>query len=318
MMTELTLPEFEFRMENGALALHDGFVVTFFLPASHEQVGAAVRACIDRYLRLPGMTATLGVIDDEGLPSMLDAGALDRTIAERCDPSQARADLHVIDSPDGASSFSIRYYGLDLAQLGALNWPNASSAVRFTFPTMYLGEEALLQLVAFASDAAALLPYSFGYIAPAFVYLEGVGEPGAFQMIRSLSRRFQCLDIPALLPDCFEIGGGPKGAYWGNYLSASLVERLGGEARIREAVGDHDVHIFPVGEGSLAVYLGAMPVGGDVNRREDVSTYKRAAVLFSTAMLPREVPYLHFDAESMREWLYRFGEPDEPSDDEHD
>jgi hypothetical protein len=155
-----------------------------------------------------------------------------------------------------------------------------------------------------------MLPFSFGYLSPAFVYLEGIGEPGAFQTIRSLSRRFLCLDIPALLPDCFEVGDGPKGAFWGTYLSRQLVERVGGESVVNERLAGHDVRVTPLEQGSLSVYLGPVPIGGDVNRQENVSVYHAAFSLFSGIILPRTMPYMNFEDEAMREWLYRFEHED--------
>lgn len=309
-MVELTVPQFEFRLETGALALHDGFVVTFFLPASHQRIAIPVRASLERYLRLPGMPQKLGAIGVDGFPMWLDAPGLQRLVAERLDPDRTEADLHIIDSLDGASSFSIRYHGLNLTKLAEARWPNGVSGMRFTFPTDYLGDEGLLQMFVFANELAAILPYSFGYVSPAFVYLEGIGEPAAFKMIRSLSRRYPCLDVPALLPDCFELGEGPKGAYWGTYLGERLVERVGGEARLRNHLAGYDVRITPFEHGAMSVYLGPMPIGGDVNQREDIAPYQAAFGLLSTLMLPREMPYMHFDEEAMHEWLYRFADED--------
>jgi hypothetical protein len=325
-MIAMTLPQFGFLMESGVLALHDGFVVTFFLFGNHQQNASMVRAAIKRYLKLPGMAANLGTIDEEGYPMTLDtqslwsvigegldssAGAATTHIEEETDHSLVEASLQIIDSTEGAPRFSIRYFGFDRDKVAAGGWPHVASGIRFTFPTDFLGERGLREMYGFTNEVAAILPFSFGYVSPAFVYHEGIGEPAAFEMIRRLSRRYRCLDIPALVPDCLEIGDGPKGAYWGNYLSAPMVNQLGGEATIRGHFAGQEVRITIYDNGSMSVYLGRVPIAGDVNRREDVKVYKAASNLFSDFILPRSVLYLDFDEEAMSEWLHRF-------DDEHE
>jgi hypothetical protein len=305
-MIEMNLPRFEFHLESGALALHDGFAVIFFLPGSHQQNCHFVRASIEAYLNLPGMAEILGTIDEEGYPILLDASGLETVIADRLVSGHNETTLHIVDTTEGASSFSIDYFGLDPAKQAEADWPNAVSGIRFTFPTDFLGETGLLEIFNFANEIAAFLPFSFGYVSPAFVFHEGVGEPAAFEVIRGLSRRYRCIDIPALLLDCLEVGEGPKGAYWGNYLSASMVKQLGGEAGIRIHFAAQDVRIRSYDNLSMSIYLSRIPLAGDVNRCEDISTYKAAAHLFADLILPRSVPYLDFDEEAMAEWLNRF------------
>jgi len=315
-MLEITVPSFEYQLETGVVALRDGFVVTFFLPHPHATARRFVRASIDRYLDLPEITSTLGFIDAEGWPQLTDSAGLQRVIAERLGGEQSRADLHIIDSTADASRFSVRYYGFDLPALADLGWPNAVSGIRFTFPGDYLGPDGLLEMHRFCNEVAGILPFSFGYLSPAFVYLEGIGEPGAFETIRGLAKRFRGLDIPALLPDCFEVGEGPKGAYWGMYLAPTLVEQLGGTPRINEQFATHDVRLTPLERGSLSIYLGPAPIGGDVNRQEDVSVYRAAFGLIRPLVRPRRVPYMNFDEDTMLEWLYRFSSEALLNDDE--
>ena len=306
MVNEMKLPRFEFFTESGARAVHDGFVVTFFLPHNHVQISPSVQAAIDLYLQLPGLSETLGTIDDEGYPVLLDTNHLKTIIVQKLDPSFIEATLQIVDTKDGASQFSVRYFGFDSETRNKLGWPNAVSGINFTFPADFQGESGLISMFNFANELAVLLPFSFGYISPAFLFHEGVAEPAAFEMIIRLSKRYRCFDIPALLPDCFEMGEGPKGAFWGNYLNKGLVARLGGEAAIRRYFHSKGIRIRIDDSGSMSLYLSPIPVAGDKNRREDIRVYKRVFSLFSKLMLPRNVSYLEFDDEEMFDWIHRF------------
>jgi hypothetical protein len=304
-MIELRLPRLEYRLESGVIALRDGIVVTFFLPHSHAGVAVAVRRAFDAFLRLPALpTAFTTVREGEPVPAADVTAIAD----EALDPSRAESHMHLLDSADHAPRFSVRYHGLDLETRAREGWGDAVSGIRFTFPTDYLGPSGLVEIFGFASELSDILPMSFGYVAPAFVFLEGIGEDGAFTVIRGLCRRYQCLDIPALLPDCFEVGTGPKGAYWGNYLSARLVERMGGEPAVRSHFTGLDVKIDGTGNGGILLYLDPYPIAGDVNRQEDVGRYAAAARLFRPLMRPRRVPYMNFDEEMMFAWLTRFSD----------
>ena len=307
----MNLPQFEFRMESGAIALRDGFVVNFFLPRSHVEISNIVERAVGLYLGLPGIPTVLGTLDGEGYPLMLGAGKLPSLIKDKLREGLTEAELQVIDSTDGTSSFSIRYHGFDLKDRSEKGWRSAVSGIRFTFPTSYLGEEGLLEIFQFSNNLAEMLPFSFGYVSPAFLYHEGVGEPAAFETIRGLCKRFLCLDIPFLLLDCLEVGSGPKGAYWGNYLSSSIVEKLGGEILVKKHFEGHDVRLRAQGNGAMSIYLGRSPIAGDVNRNENVEAHKVAFRIFAREMVQRTVPYMDFDEETMHHWLYRFADAED-------
>jgi hypothetical protein len=303
---ELNLPEFEYFLESGGLALHDGFVVTFFLPENHQNISRNILDATEHFMGLPGMTETFGTVDDDGYPVLRDKPEIRNIIEEKLKSSHLETNLQIIDTTEGASNFSIRYYGFNKETRIKNNWPNAVSGINFTFPTDYHGEQGLLQLLSFSNELSTMLPFSFGYVSPAFVYHEGVGEPAAFEMISRLSKRFKCLDIPALLVDCLEIGDSPKCPCWGNYFGKSTVERFGGEDEIRRHFTDQDVRIRSHDNGSISIFLSPVPISGDVNRRQDITVFQHAHNLYAKFMTPRHVPYMNFDEETMFDWLHRF------------
>ena len=212
----------------------------------------------------------------------------------------------LVDAEADAPCFSVAYCGLDRLHLASLDWPHTACGLRFSFSLEAMDENGLFDIFDFAGRWARALPLASGLIAPAFVYREGVDEIVAFRSIARLCRRYRCMDIPALMIDCFEVGTGVKGAYWCNFLGGEALARIGGEARLREAFADTGAHIESLGDERLSITLGPLPVYGDVNRRQDLDAYRLAFGLFESALRPRTVPYLGFDEESMQAWIERF------------
>lgn len=305
-LNELKLPEFKFNTETGILVLHDGFIVTFFMPGSHEQIRESVKKAIELYLNLPELADNFGILNEEGYPLLLDIFSLKSTIFEKLGSNSKEAILNVIDSESGASNFSIKYFGFDEIKYRNLGWKNIISGISFIFPTNYLDKSGILEMFNFANEISSILPFSFGYISPAFIYHEGVGESAAFKIICRLSKRYQCLDIPALIPDCFEVGEGPKGVYWGNYFSKKLVKQLGGEEAIRNHLKSKELRIRFEKNGLMSIYLNPIPSAGDKNRLEDISLYKLLYSLISPLILERKINYMEFDEENMTSWIHRF------------
>lgn len=304
-LAEIALPELQFRTDAGILALRDGFVVVFFMPGGHSSVAPLVRKAMEVYLALPGVPGRLFSYDPEGQPVSVDRAEAFALMDSCLGPGLPESRLYLLDSSDGAPGFSVGYEGLDPVRKDA-GWPQAVSGLRFSVPTDFGGEEGLLSLLAFSSELADFLPFSYGYCAPAFIPHEGVGETAAYRAIRGLCRRFHCLDIPALLIDSLEVGDGPKGAYWGNFLSGPLVAALGGEKAIREILNGYNMRIRTQSDGSMSVWVAPLPGAGDSNRREPIDGYRALHRVLAPAIRERTVPYIGFDEELMTQWIHRF------------
>jgi Protein of unknown function (DUF3396) len=231
-LVSLELPRYEMRVDSGAVVLRDGFVVTFFVPRSHREAGPAVRSAVVRYLALPDVPRALWLLDAEGYPQKHEEPQVKARLYDALLGPAPECDLWVADMGNDAPHFRVRYHGLDLQRRANEGWPHATSGVSFTFPTDYLGEAGLLEIFSFANETARELPFSFGLVSPAFVQAEGSLESAAFALVRRLSRRYRCLEIPALLPDCFECAGAAKSAYWGNYFGGTLLADLGDETGV--------------------------------------------------------------------------------------
>lgn len=308
-MSEFELPAFELVNQFGNVILRTGLVVTFFMPGDHGAHATVVRSSIVDYLHRFVNDRKLYLADADGYFAPLNAAKLAAVLEEKFDSGYHEAQLYLIDSPSDAPLFSAQYCGLDRIKLERMNWPNAVCGLSFCFSIDSLAGDGLTEVYQFSNTLATILPFSSGHVAPAFIFRDGVGAGEAFVMIRGLSARYRCLDIPALLPDCFEVGAGPKGAFWGNYLGRELVDELGGEAAIRGFFGTHDVRVERIEQGALSIYLDKIPISGDTNRREDIEEYCYAFQLLGRAMRPRTMAYLEFDEQAMADWLHRLAAP---------
>lgn len=306
----LELPRFDLHVDGSTVVLHDGFVVTFFVPLSHGEAAPSVRSAIANYLRMPDVPKTLWLLDEEGYPQPNGPAQLAQRIYDALHGRWAECDLWIADAGNEAPRFRIRYHGLDLGRRRGEGWPHATSGVSFVFPTDYSGESGLLEIFNFANEIAHELPFSFGLVSPAFVQAEGSLESAAFQAMRGLSRRYRCLEIPALLPDCFQSADAAKGAYWGTYFGGSLLEGLGGESGLRVGFAGTEVRFETLGPGRMSVYLDPLPIAGDVNRQEDVSKYRKAFDVVRARLPARDVTYMNFDDEAFEAWIHRFEERD--------
>lgn len=306
-MTELVLPDFELEDPFGNVIMRTGLVVTFFLRSEHRAHAAAVQSAVTAFVQRFMGGSTLFAVDAHGEFTELTGNGFAESMREKFEPAARETQLHITDSPIEAPYLSARYCGLERQKLESMNWPNAVCGLAFCFSIGALEGDGLSHIQEFGEKVVASLPFASGYVAPAFVYRDGVGADQAFATMRRLCARYRCFDIPALLPDCFEVGGGPKGIYWGNYWGRELVDELGGEHVIRRRLlASPEIRIRPIGLGALNVYLGALPIAGDSNRKEDVDNYRSAFRLLEPALRPRTMPYLEFDEPAMSDWLTRF------------
>ncbi|MGJ7614530.1 MULTISPECIES: type VI immunity family protein [unclassified Variovorax] len=295
--------------------LRTGMVVTYFLDDEHaSHAGVAGAAMLDFAQRF--MAGRPVHFPDDDVFAQADATDLRALLDDRVVRAAVPPKFTLVDSAVAAPRFSATYCGMDRAHLANIGWPHTACGLRFTFSLEDMDENGLFDIFEFAGRWARALPLASGYVAPAFVCRESAEEIVAFQGIARLCRRYRCMDIPALLVDCFEVGAGVKGAYWCNFLGRRALAEVGGEARLRAAFAGTGARVESIGgiggidEERLSVALEPLPIFGDVNRRQDLGLYRWAHGLFAPALRPRTVAYLGFDEESMQAWLHRFAQGD--------
>lgn len=146
----------------------------------------------------------------------------------------------------------------------------------------------------------------------------GLGASGHFdigpnnyelQAIVPLIKRFSGLEIDLPTSHCIYLAqeNAIKGVNWLTILDQTLVERLGGEERLKQALGEGVTwHASRTG---VVIQAGPRPQFGDRNRNEPMTYYRQVA----RAIKPIRVSSIRgiashygFDAERADEWLARF------------
>lgn len=299
------LPTFDYRVENGARVLRDGMVAVFFVPQSHSIFADRAAACIDDYVQIVGDARLRWTVDEEGNNVELSRAELQSLIAGVADGSGSEYGLQLFDEENDVPAYRVRYIGLNRRRLEA-DWPDAVSALLMTFPVEeLLGDDSRL-VQSLCERCASVLPLSYGYLAPAFLYADGAGEPPAFEMIRALARRYPCFDIPYVSIDFMEIGARAKGAYWTTYIGSEMVERLGDTHFVASV--EEFAHTRALTNGSLAITLSEKPQSGDVNRQEDLAAYERLFSLMSPVAVTPTIALPGFSEEETKGWYTRFAD----------
>ncbi|MGJ7504620.1 type VI immunity family protein [Variovorax sp. ZT5P49] len=290
---------------NANVLLRSGIVAIFFLDDVHAAHAGLVKLAMQGFAARfmsggPIYYPDADVFGEAGIEEV--AALLEARVVRSAQPPK----FALLDSALHASRFSATYCGMDREHLAELGWPQAVCGLRFTFSLDAMDENGLCDICDFATRCARALPITTGYVAPAFIWREGIDEDMAMKAVARLCRRYRCMDIPALLVDCFETGAGVKGVYWCNFLGPKVIALAGGEARLITALADTDARVEHIGDERLQVTLGSLPIFGDVNRRQDLSLYQWVFGLLEVALQPRTVPYMDFDEESMQAWIGRF------------
>ena len=290
---------------NANVLLRNGIVATFFLSNAHADHAALVKSAMQAFAAR-FMSGGLVCYPDDDIFGEAKIEEVDALLEARVVHPAQPPKFALLDSALHAPRFSAAYCGMDREHLAQLDWPHAVCGLRFTFSLEAMDENGLCDICDFAARCARVLPIASGYVAPAFIWREGIDENVAMNAVARLCRRYRCLDIPALLVDCFETGVGAKGAYWCNFLGPAAIALAGGEVRLLAALADTDARVEHLDGERLQVTLGSLPISGDVNRRQDLTLYQSVFSLLNAAIYPRTVPYMGFDEESMQAWTGRF------------
>lgn len=193
----------------------------------------------------------------------------------------------------------------------------AADADRFThrylsisLPVAWMTEDGPGKLTQLVVELADLLEPSHGYA--------GLGATGnvdlapnhpALAAIVPLVHRFKGLEIDLPTSHCIYLKREKaiKGANWLTILAQPWIERLGGEAALRQALGN-GVEWHPY-RGGAVIQAGPKPQMGDRVRNEPMTYYEQV----SRALKPIRVssilgiaPDYGFDDRRAQEWLARF------------
>jgi hypothetical protein len=300
--------------KDGNLKLREGLILCFFMRHSHDELSAAVTRALDLYLEAVGPEKLGWYVDmqpeydpDEynGVePTMrpLDSTGWVRVREDLRDP--ANCVLQLEEHCTQVGGFHVEYYGRHRDTLSLTRWPDVVSAVSFWLPTELLEEQGSARVKELATAIARELPIESGYVSLAFNYLVHFKE--VVQAVHEHCFRYPGLDVHDVSKASMEIGTRIRGAYWLNFYSAPVLERLGGVEGLRKQLGSPDVSIEEFGGGKALVSLGEDPETRDVERRSGMRPYRALARVLEPFLYEERPDWFGFSPEELRRWQRRF------------
>lgn len=289
--------------DGGPVIVRDVVAAVFYSRTTNEQLRDRAAAVVRRVVSILGYQALALYVDHEGneqdlTPAMLDM-LFDQRMLGRLRAPNANIILNSADLV--VPSFYLWYNGRSLRDASD---PQASYLILWV-PRTYFSAHSI-ELLSLFDDIATTFPVSFGYVSRSFA------GPRNSQK-QALARRYLAYDIASPLCVGADIGSAAAGAYWLNYLGMDLARRLGGRQGLQSRLAD-EISIRELSDEVLRVQLTKMPTSGDVNRREDLSAYRKfAAVLADAGVLHISSKAVYFfDAQGMADrnamvaWHRRF------------
>ncbi|MFP2923615.1 type VI immunity family protein [Pyxidicoccus sp. 3LG] len=213
------------------------------------------------------------------------------------------SEVRLQESHTEVGAHSFEYSGKWLDAPGWQGHEEAVSAAAFTLPTEFLLEHGPSQVRDLALALAAELPWSFGYVSPAFVSPGGLRSP-AKQALQELCLRYPGLDAYNLRATARSIGTRARGAYWLTFLGQPLLTQLGGLESLRQRLPS-SITLHPMDGERVLLRLGEWPRSGDATVQEDMSPYRALAQMLEPHLYQELTPWL-IDEAFERRWLGRF------------
>jgi hypothetical protein len=281
----------------------DGFVMAFFLNASHADLIEGVRQCLRRYVEFVGWRSMPFYVTDNGDIDPVDESVL-KHLVERgfhVPGEDGVGSITLLGSDTGVSACEFHYYGRALPVDG---WPDYRNLLYCRLPRSLVLEAGFEAIKALMVDMAAVLPISFAYANPALLYNHDIGEA------TSLAMKHLGFDVLLLGSVTMELGNRPAGVYWLSLCGAELTQALGGLPRIRATL-PAVIEVEEPLAGRALIRLGPEPEVGDVNRRTEFPLHRELAKLLAPVL---HVPVRTYfadrhnesDREAMLRWHGRF------------
>jgi hypothetical protein len=298
------LPSFRIRDTRGRVVLRDGLLFCFFMRRSHGDVAAGLWRAVQTYRRAVPAQALAWYAMPDGEWAPLDEAGWDSVRKELLEtPSPNGSETRLQESHTEVGAHGFEYTGKWLDAPAWQGHEEAVSAAAFTLPTEFLLEHGPDHVRDLALALAAELPWSFGYVSPAFVSPGGL-RGAARQAIQELSLRYPGLDAYNLRPTARSIGTRARGAYWLTFLGQPLLGHLGGTESLRQRLPS-SVSLQALGDERLLVRLSEWPLTGDATTQEEIAPYRVLAQVLEPRLYEERTPWL-IDEAFERRWLRRF------------
>lgn len=184
--------------------------------------------------------------------------------------------------------------------------PNNSNVIFYEFPPDELDRTGVQTMVDWIVHIAELHPFETGQFGYSFNHLQRTWTSQVDDFVGDLAMRFKGFDIldPSLAR---EARGLVPNTSWLNLLGEYVVEKLGGESAIRQALSPA-VHIRRV-SGGLLLQAGSVPSVGERDDEPNFTAVREVARL--TKPVRPTKPTLFYGTEEFRTgWVFRLdGDP---------
>jgi hypothetical protein len=307
-----TIESFEKTDDYGTLALRNGVAAAFFFDRPPERIAEQILAALDAFvtavpakeLRYAVTSASAGQFKPFG-PGTIAAcrKQLNPAAVKKRELSAVLVGSEGKDAP--------RYRFEFTGQRSDKEMPLAGSVLDMAFPIESLASERIHAFVTFVAGLSELLDYSSGYCGPALLRKGTVLGSVDRKELRGFAVRHPGYDVADNKSSANLIGGLARGTHWITWLGPALTDRLGGEAALRQELGDSI--LVQASTKGLMIRAGEFPELGDVNRRRDTPLLRRlargfeAVTLFDDQFSP--MYQLFGDKEFLAEWERRFLRP---------
>jgi hypothetical protein len=288
---------------DGSYSVREVLTIVFYIRSPHLAVGPQIERAIFRFVNLVSFEALRFFADSEGEWQDLRKRDLAQWLAVEHGSfaDTVNASLTLRGGGRHAADFYLRYGGDMRAGEDGF-----ASYFHCWVPSAY-GIAHRRELVQFATDLAASVPFGFGYASLAAV------TDDDRRRLQKLAKRFLAVDIASPGALALDIGDKAAGSYWVTFLGPVLTESLQGVAGLRAEL-PHAITIEEMQGGKCRLQLGPEPIRGDVNRLEDVSLYRALAASLDrhgVLHIPERVVYFKDDTDltdrrAQEEWHRRF------------
>ncbi len=299
-------PKIRVSDESGLLVVRDGFIATFFMRASHSEIGPSAAVAFERYIKIVGEDKLKWIAGADQWEAVGNQRIDDVRKEMRDAKENWTSHIDLVDSDEDPPKFRFYYNGKCLSDPTFESWDSAVSTVNFWFSTEFIesrGFDSFRQEVISIGEA---LPFNTGYGSMAFVYSEGDSELAAFSAIRQLAFRYPGFDVYDLLQSGFLAGTQVRGAYWLNFLGPPVLDEMGGFSSIQSKITNDLIKVEKLDSNKCLVTLGPEPECGDVNRKQDLPLHQELSKAIEGFLSRNIGDFSRFSSEDTERWRRRF------------
>jgi hypothetical protein len=277
--------------------------ICFYMRRSHPELSLAVMAALEHYREAISPSSLSWSPDGVGYWKKLHEASWDLIREDLLHPRGAT--LWLRDTDTLTTDYEFKYFGRELEAATLDESTGKTCAVAFWLPTEYLESHGPARVRELALELGSLLPFNSGHAGLSFYFDEsmlGIAKP-----LREVCLRYPGIDMPAVDGLTLYLGTRIKGAYWLTFLSAPVLDNLGGAANLRARLHSAGTRVDELSASKAVVTLGDWPEAGDLAHGHTLPAYRELAHVLEPWLYraPRSA-WSGFSDEDTRRWEHRF------------